>query len=101
MNIPLITILLDLICIGLYFVQDTYGSTAIYMTGFIIQTVITNFLIIAAFTYSGKKYTNHFFSIYNTTFRYDIIVISAIVNALMLFLYGMNVFGINNVIFSQ
>ncbi|MBW0222056.1 MULTISPECIES: hypothetical protein [Lentilactobacillus] len=50
-------------------------------------------------TYKGKKYTRWSFTLYNTTFRYDIIVISAIVNALIAFLYGLNVFGINNVIF--
>jgi hypothetical protein len=91
--------LIDLACVGLYFFQSSFGSTAIYMIGFILQLSATLFLVVASLTYKGKKYTRWSFTLYNTTFRYDIIVISAIVNALIAFLYGLNVFGINNVIF--
>ncbi|MBZ3776606.1 hypothetical protein K9P40_05890 [Lentilactobacillus otakiensis] len=99
---PLIAILIDLFCVGLYFFQYNYGNSFVYILGLIIQGILSLFLIIVSLTYKGKKYNTHWtFGIYNTTARYDLIVISAIVNTLMLILYGMNAFGINNVIFSR
>ncbi|KPG72122.1 hypothetical protein [Enterococcus sp. RIT-PI-f] len=97
---PLIAILIDFI--GLFFYYIQIQNPAFYLAGLIIQSAIVCVLFILAFTYHGKKYAwtppigYRYFSI-----RFSILVISILINGIVLFLYILNYFGINDLIFSQ
>lgn len=98
----LIAIMIDLITLGGYFLQLNHGGPGIYLLGLIFQTVMTVVLLIILIGYHGKKYSGfrpEGFSY--LTIRYGIIVISFVINGIALFLYGLNYFGINDVVFSN
>lgn len=95
----LIAILLDAIAFGSYWLQTQ--STDLYLLGAIGQGVITLALLIMTVTYRGKKFGWFNFATWahNFTLRYTVIVLSFIVNAVVLFLYVLNLTGTNPLIF--
>lgn len=99
---PFLALLMDLIAVLVYYFQlNSLTPTRIFL-GIIVQAVIFLLLAFITFTYQGKRYSNYqpylFMKYYSL--RYSIIVISAILNGILLFLYGLNFAGINDVIFS-
>lgn len=99
---PLIAILIDLLTLGGYFIQLNNGSSALYLAGLIFQTVMTIVLLVIMIGYHGEKYSRYRPAGYSyLTIRYAIIVISFIINGIVLFLYGLNYFGINDVVFAN
>ncbi|KRN25609.1 hypothetical protein [Lacticaseibacillus camelliae] len=96
---PLIAILLDAIAFGSYRLQAQ--SAALYHLGLVGQSVIVLALLIMTITYKGKKlgWFNFATWTHNFTIRYAVIVLSLIVNALVLFLYILNLTGTNTLIF--
>ncbi|OJG57923.1 hypothetical protein RV07_GL003233 [Enterococcus malodoratus] len=71
------------------------------MLGLIFQTIMTVLLLIIMIGYHGKKYSGFRPEGYSyLTIRYGIIVISFVLNGIALFLYGLNYFGINDIVFS-
>ncbi|WP_203650266.1 hypothetical protein [Secundilactobacillus yichangensis] len=96
----LLAIVTDVITAFTYFFQVRSGSMGVYALGIVVQAVATLLLLVWTFTYHRKKYRNPIiFGFFTATFSYGIILISAVVNALILILYVMNIMGINNVIF--
>lgn len=92
---PIIAILIDVLAAALYYIQS--GVHGIYLAGSIIQAVFTIALLIITVSYRGKKYaiiSPHLFW-RNFSFRYAVIVMSMIVNAVLLFLYVLNLTGTN------
>ncbi|HCM85132.1 MULTISPECIES: hypothetical protein [Enterococcus] len=98
---PLIAILIDLITLGGYFLQLNNGAPTLYLLGLIFQTIMTVLLLIIMIGYHGKKYSGFRPEGYSyLTIRYGIIVLSFVLNGIALFLYGLNYFGINDIVFS-
>lgn len=99
---PLLAILIDIITVGSYMFQSGHPSTGVYTLGLIVQAIATIILIIWSFSYRGRKYRNGWlFGLFSATVSYGIILISAVINALVLVLYAMNLFGINSIIFGS
>ena len=97
----LLAILMDALMVGLYMWQASAGAGT-YMIGFILQIIAVIALLWATFGYQGKKYKNPWiFGWFTASIGYGIIIMSLVVGALILFLYGLNVFGINSIIFSR
>lgn len=98
---PLIAILIDLITLGGYFLQLNNGGPTLYLLGLVFQTIMTVLLLIIMIGYHGKKYSGFRPEGYSyLTIRYGIIVLSFVLNGIALFLYGLNYFGINDIVFS-
>lgn len=99
---PFIAILIDLLTLGGYFIQLNHGGAMTYLLGLIFQGVMTILLLIIMIGYHGKKYAGYRPEGYSYfTIRYAIIVLSFVINGLVLFLYGLNYFGVNDLIFSS
>lgn len=99
---PFIAILIDLFTLGGYFLQLNHGGAMLYLLGLIFQGVMTILLLIIMIGYHGKKHTGYRPEGYSyLTIRYGIIVLSFIINGIVLFLYGLNYFGVNDLIFSS
>lgn len=99
---PFIAILIDLLTMGGYFLQLNSGGPMIYLLGMIFQGVMTIVLLIMLIGYHGKKYSGYRPEGYSyLTIRYAIIVISFVINGIVLFLYVLNYFGINDLVFSN
>lgn len=92
-------LLLDAAAFGTYWLQTQ--AAGLYVFGVIAQGVITLALLIMTFTYKGKRFGWFNFQTWahNFTIRYTVIVLSLIVNAVVLFLYVLNVTGTNSLIF--
>ncbi|MCI1894734.1 MAG: hypothetical protein LKJ29_09935 [Lactobacillus sp.] len=95
---PLFALLLDVIAAGVFWLQQSQG---LYLLGTIIQGGLTLVLLIMLFTYQGKRFGWFNFSTWSHVFtvRFAVIVFSFLINAIMLFVYILNVTGANNVIF--
>lgn len=99
---PLIAILIDLLTLGGYFLQLNNARSEFYLLGLIFQGIMTLLLLVIMIGYHGKKYTSYRPEGYAYfTLRYAIIVVSCLINGVALFLYGLNYFGINDVVFSS
>lgn len=99
---PFIAILIDLLTLGSYFLQLNNGGLMIYLSGMIFQGVMAILLLIIMIGYHGKKYAGYRPEGYSyLTIRYATIVFSFVINGLVLFLYGLNYFGVNDLIFSS
>lgn len=97
---PLIAILIDVLTLVGYFFQLNNGGPGVYLLGLIFQLIMTIVLLVILVGYHGKKYSGFRPEGYSyLTIRYGIIVISFIINGIVLFLYGLNYFGINDVVF--
>ncbi|MFD1124660.1 hypothetical protein ACFQ22_04690 [Lentilactobacillus raoultii] len=97
----LFAIFLDAIALGGYFFQLINGGPTIYLLGLFLQAIITIGLLIMTISFKGPHYANPWtYGWYTATFRYGIIVMSLAINAVVVFLYGLNYFGINHLIFS-
>lgn len=96
-----IAIIIDAVALAGYFVQLHAASTGLYWIGFILEIVLTVILIVFCFGYKGRRFRNPWiFGFYLATIPYGIILFSTAVNLIMVFLYGLNVFGINPLVFS-
>lgn len=95
----LVAILLDLLAAGGYYVQ--LHSAGLYLVGAIFQGLLVVLLLGITFGYKGKKWGwfNYSTWAHNFTIRYAIIVFSLIGNALLLFLYILNLTGTNSLVF--
>ncbi|MFR3683796.1 MAG: hypothetical protein ACLTXM_01985 [Enterococcus sp.] len=99
---PFIAILIDLFTLVGYFLQLNNESSLLYLLGLFFQGVMTVVLLIIMIGYHGKKHTGYRPEGYSyLTIRYAIIVLSFVINGIVLFLYGLNYFGINDVVFSN
>ncbi|WP_461226604.1 hypothetical protein [Lacticaseibacillus suihuaensis] len=90
----LIAILIDGLAAAGYHVQATAGM---HLAGTVFQGVLTLVLLVMTFSYKGKRLGWFNFSTWahNFTFRYAIIILSLLVNAVLLFVYVLNVTGQN------
>lgn len=76
---------------------------AIFVVGIIIQSIITLLLLGFTLAYRGRRNSRAWATdgwYHPLTFRYGVIVASTIINAIMIFLYYLNLTGRNAVIFS-
>ena len=99
---PLLTIAIDAVAALLYYFQLNNPGSVQYLFGLVGQIIITIVLIVITFSYQGprlSRFRGENF-VRPITFRYSIIVISTVLNALLLFLYFLNYLGINPVVFS-
>lgn len=99
---PFIAILIDTLTLGGYFLQLNNGGSIFYLIGLIFQGIMTVLLLFITIGYHGKKLTSFRPAGYPyLTIRYAVILLSFLINAIVLFLYGLNYFGINDVVFSN
>lgn len=99
---PLITLLIDVLTLGGYFLQLNTGGSTFYLMGLIFQGIMTVLLLFILISYHGKKLTRFRPAGYlYLTVRYAVILISFLINAIVLFLYGLNYFGINDGVFTN
>lgn len=98
----LLALLIDLIAAGSYYLQLTNPSAGLELIALVLQGLFTIVLVVMAVSYSGKRYariqTNLFYKV--LSIRYALIVVSALLNGVMLFLYVLNFMGINDIVFS-
>ncbi|MFY1067130.1 hypothetical protein [Enterococcus sp. AD013-P3] len=99
---PFVALLLDLLAAGSYFVQlYFFPNKGLELIGILIQSALTIGLLWLMFRYRGPRHSNFQPEGYSYfTIRYGIIVLSFILNGILLFLYGLNLFGGNDLIFS-
>ncbi|MGL0747171.1 hypothetical protein ABPD29_00955 [Secundilactobacillus paracollinoides] len=97
----LLAIIVDIIALGGYYFQLNAASVGVYWVGFMLEIILTLILIVFCFNYKGRRFRNPWiFGFYMATLPYGIILISMVLNLIMVFLYGLNVFGVNSVVFS-
>ncbi|MEO1768942.1 hypothetical protein [Candidatus Enterococcus ferrettii] len=100
---PILAIFIDLITAAVYFLQLRLPFSGVYLLGIVFQVLFTLILLIMSFSYQGKRsakiQTN--LSYRYISIRYALILFSAIINGLVLFLYVLNFIGVNDLIFSQ
>jgi hypothetical protein len=104
---PFIAILLDLLAFGVYYFQNGHDFSGMFWLGTIVQAIIFLILLVSCFTYNGRKLSK--FATYDRvtsgyrhfSFGYAIIIFSTIVNAMVLFLYVLNVLDINTLVFPR
>lgn len=99
----LFALLLDLLAAGSWYIQAQKLTHGIFVVGMIVQSVIA--LILLGFTlgYRGRRNSRTWAAdggYHPFTIRYSVIVMSFVVNAIMIFLYYLNLTGRNAVIFS-
>jgi hypothetical protein len=100
--VTLFALLLDVICLGGYYFQLYSGGPIIYLLGLFLQAIITIVLLWMTLTYKGKRYRNPWlFGWFSATIRFGIVLMSLGVNAVMTFMYVVNYFGINDLIFNH
>lgn len=98
----LLAILLDVIALASYYVQLNTGGTTIYLLGLFLQAILTVGLLWLTITYGGQRYANPWlFGRHVATVRFTIISVSFILNAIMTFMYTINYFDINRLIFNH
>ncbi|MCH4057073.1 hypothetical protein [Lapidilactobacillus gannanensis] len=99
---PLFAIVIDLITLGVYWLQADYLATGLTLVGFILQAALVLVLLLLTIDYQGPRLTRYRPVGYAyLTIRYGIIVLSLVINALVLFLEALAYFGINDVLFQQ
>lgn len=100
---PLIAVVLDAIALAGYIFQDQHQNHVMFVSGMILQAVVVAVLLLMMITYSGKRHEKRdyphkgyrYFS-----FRYSIIFLSFLINAVVAFLYALNlVSGGSSVLF--
>ena len=92
----LISLLLDLIAFGGYFLVTANPNPPIFLLLSIVESVIVVLLISFTFAYRGQRYSRFFNASTGTrpyTVRFTIIVVSMLVNAAALFIYVMALLG--------
>ena len=88
----LISLLLDLIAFGGYFLVTANPNPPIFLLLSIVESVIVVLLIGFTFAYRGQRHSRFFDASTGTrpyTVRFTIIVVSMLVNAAALFIYVM------------
>jgi hypothetical protein len=66
---PLLAILLDAIAFGGYFVQDHNRTHTMFVTGFVVQLVVTVLLLIMVFAYRGPRTQRHDYNLKGWRYR--------------------------------
>lgn len=96
----ILALVLDVLAYGIYAAQRQAAN--LYMLGTIAQAVVVVGLIICLVAFKGKRFGWFNFEtwVHNFSLRYTIVVLSFILNALLLFLYVLNVTGRNGLIFN-
>ena len=92
----LISLLLDLIAFGGYFLVTANPNPPIFLLLSIVESVIVVLLIGFTFAYRGQRHSRFFDASTGTrpyTVRFTIIVVSMLVNAAALFTYVMALLG--------
>ncbi len=92
----LISLLLDLIAVGGYYLVTASPTPPIFLLLTIVEGVIVVVLIGFFFTYRGQRHSRFYDPSIGThpyTFRFTIIAISMLVNAATLFIYVMALLG--------
>ncbi|WP_155286018.1 hypothetical protein [Lacticaseibacillus zhaodongensis] len=99
----IIAILIDIITTGAYFFQaQSSMARPLLMVGTGFQILMTLVLLVMCFSYQGRRRHRYWTDTYHPfTFRFGIIALSFVVNALVAVLYVFNIMGINSVIFSR
>lgn len=100
---PLLAVFIDVITAAAYFLQARLPFRGVYLLGIVFQVLFTLILLVMSFSYPKKQAAkvqatpgNPYLSI-----RYALILISAIISGIILFLYVLNFTGTNDLIFSQ
>lgn len=97
---PFMAVIADLVAVGFYLLQVQTPTPAMFTMGIVVQALVTLLLLIFTFGYKGPHRLSFFRAGYvNFTFRYGIIAGSMVINALILFMYFLNITGRNTVIF--
>ncbi|GCF93266.1 hypothetical protein NRIC_11570 [Enterococcus florum] len=98
---PVFALLIDALTLGGYYLQLNHPGSFIYLIGFIFQLVMTLLLFFLTVGYHGKRYAGFRPEGYSyLSIRFGLIVVSLLINGIVLFLYGLNLFGINDLVFS-
>ncbi|GEK28104.1 hypothetical protein [Furfurilactobacillus siliginis] len=96
----LLSLLVDALAAGSYWLQMTVP--ALRIVGAILQVVFIVAQLIFMIGYQGPRREKHDYDLKGyrySTIRYTVIVWSLIINALLLFLYALNLFGGNPIVF--
>ncbi|KRL23556.1 hypothetical protein [Lentilactobacillus kisonensis] len=93
--ISILAIVIDAVMFGAYIFQYQFGNQVSYTLGMLAQVIATLALVAMRVSYSkGKRWTNwRPYGYREPTFGYGIVVVSMIINLIVLFLYGLNIFG--------
>lgn len=95
-----VALLMDVLMVLSYLWQSSQGGQVTYWIGFVLQIILTIGVLSALISYQGKRYKNPVvFGFFTATVRYGILLISLVGGALLAFLYALNLFGANSVIF--
>lgn len=94
--------LLDALCVGMYFFQRQHQNTVVLTVGLVMQAAMVLALLVLMITYKGKRYhtIQPVVGVRYFSFRFAVIVFSFAIHGIMEFLYLLNFFGINTLIFS-
>lgn len=90
---PFIAIILDEIAAAVYVIQDQNRTQSMFVAGLIVQAVLALILLIMTFSYGGPRKQKRDYTLKGyryLTVRFGIIIISLIINAVMVFLYVLN-----------
>lgn len=100
---PIFAIFIDLITAAAYFLQLRLPFKGVYLLGIVFQVLFTLILLVMSFSYPKKQADKIQLnpSYRYLTIRYALILFSAIINGVVLFLYVLNFIGTNDLIFSQ
>ncbi|WP_125766727.1 hypothetical protein [Lapidilactobacillus wuchangensis] len=99
---PLLAILLDILTLGAYWLQVDVFDSGLTLIGFVFQIAMVLILFLVTIDYQGPRVTRYRPAGYGyLTIRYGLIIMSFVINAIVLFLYGLAYFKINDVLFHQ
>lgn len=99
---PLIALLVDVLAWGSYWLQAEYFDSGFTLIGFVFQIAVVVMLLLMSIDYHGPRLSRYRPQGYRyLTVRYGLIVMSFIINGLVLFLYVLAYFKINDVLFQQ
>ncbi|WP_461240928.1 hypothetical protein [Paucilactobacillus sp. N302-9] len=98
---PLLALIIDAMAFGIYYLQAQTPTTGMFMIGLIAQIVLAIISLVIMVSYQGRRKQKHDYTLKGyryLTIRFAIILFSFIINALMVFLYVLNLMG-NHVVF--
>ncbi|KRM33568.1 hypothetical protein FC83_GL002751 [Agrilactobacillus composti DSM 18527 = JCM 14202] len=101
--VSLISIVLDLIALGAYYLQLQIPTLSLRVMGIFFQALIVIITLVLVITYKGRRFGR--FYDYDGharpfTIRFAIIFVSFLINGLVLVLYIFSITGRNTLIFS-
>lgn len=94
-------IFLDVLSAGLYFFQRQHPDPPILTVGLVLQAVMVIALLVLTITYKGKRYRTiqPVVGVRHVSIRFAVIILSLVIHGIVEFLYILNFFGINKLIF--